>query len=591
MAGFQPAIKIIDAIEKIKSNEYLLPAFQREYVWDCEQIERLFDSLMRGYPISSMLFWKVKGENKSRWQFYKFLDKYREEYYTHNNKMDTARCNDFYAILDGQQRLTSIYIALCGNYDTHKKYAKWENVDNNFEIRDFYFNLTCSQKTKNSDIEYEFLWLDRSKTQEEIIYIDEFKQKWFKCKHILKIEEAFNLMQFLKSQGDSLTEKETKNLSDFHTLVFGTKDNTKINYYLEEDDDPDKAVNIFIRINSGGTHLDYSDILFSYAIANWQKKDARTEINRLVDYINQNLGFSITKDLILKAFLFLHHNTIKFQINSFDNGFIKAIENCWDKIKDSVLRSYELLKTFGLNKNTLTSNNAVLPIIYYIYHKNLSPKILDTISLEEERNTIKKYILRAIILKPFGGSADAVLASVRKVFKEDFDNEKFFDSEISLFPVQEIEKKYRYGLNIDNDYLEELMLCRKDSAEAFAILSLLYPNLDTKNNNFHKDHLHPVNSYSEYENYMKKQNIEYYDFKIYDSLPNLQLLSSNENESKSNKSLNEWVKKECKDKSDIFKVSFLRDHLIPDVNLDLENFEEFFERRKELLIAKLKEIL
>lgn len=591
MAGFQPAIKIIDAIEKIKSNEYLLPAFQREYVWDCEQIERLFDSLMRGYPISSMLFWKVKGENKSRWQFYKFLDKYREEYYTHNNKMDTARCNDFYAILDGQQRLTSIYIALCGNYDTHKKYAKWENVDNNFEIRDFYFNLTCSQKTKNSDIEYEFLWLDRSKTQEEIIYIDEFKQKWFKCKHILKIEEAFNLMQFLKSQGDSLTEKETKNLSDFHTLVFGTKDNTKINYYLEEDDDPDKAVNIFIRINSGGTHLDYSDILFSYAIVNWQKKDARTEINRLVDYINQNLGFSITKDLILKAFLFLHHNTIKFQINSFDNGFIKAIENCWDKIKDSVLRSYELLKTFGLNKNTLTSNNAVLPIIYYIYHKNLSPKILDTVSLEEERNTIKKYILRAIILKPFGGSADAVLASVRKVFKEDFDNEKFFDSEISLFPVQEIEKKYRYGLNIDNDYLEELMLCRKDSAEAFAILSLLYPNLDTKNNNFHKDHLHPVNSYSEYENYMKKQNIEYYDFKIYDSLPNLQLLSSNENESKSNKSLNEWVKKECKDKSDIFKVSFLRDHLIPDVNLDLENFEEFFERRKELLIAKLKEIL
>lgn len=95
MAGFQPAIKIIDAIEKIKSNEYLLPAFQREYVWDCEQIERLFDSLMRGYPISSMLFWKVKGENKSRWQFYKFLDKYREEYYTHNNKMDTARCNAF----------------------------------------------------------------------------------------------------------------------------------------------------------------------------------------------------------------------------------------------------------------------------------------------------------------------------------------------------------------------------------------------------------------------------------------------------------------------------------------------------------------
>ncbi|MBR2163346.1 MAG: DUF262 domain-containing protein [Campylobacter sp.] len=51
MAGFQPPINIIEAIERIKNNEYLLPAFQREYVWSQEQIERLFDSLMRGYPI------------------------------------------------------------------------------------------------------------------------------------------------------------------------------------------------------------------------------------------------------------------------------------------------------------------------------------------------------------------------------------------------------------------------------------------------------------------------------------------------------------------------------------------------------------
>ncbi|MGI0439519.1 DUF262 domain-containing protein [Helicobacter himalayensis] len=65
MAGFQPAITINDAMQKIKNNEYLLPAFQREYVWECWQIEELFDSLMRGYPISSVLFWEVRDESKS----------------------------------------------------------------------------------------------------------------------------------------------------------------------------------------------------------------------------------------------------------------------------------------------------------------------------------------------------------------------------------------------------------------------------------------------------------------------------------------------------------------------------------------------
>ena len=65
MAGFQSPITINEAMQKIKNNEYLLPAFQREYVWYAEQVETLFDSLMRDYPISSMLFWRVKDESKT----------------------------------------------------------------------------------------------------------------------------------------------------------------------------------------------------------------------------------------------------------------------------------------------------------------------------------------------------------------------------------------------------------------------------------------------------------------------------------------------------------------------------------------------
>jgi len=61
--SFQTPITIARAIENIQSNQYILPAIQREFVWSDEQIERLFDSLMRGYPIGSFLFWKIKPQN------------------------------------------------------------------------------------------------------------------------------------------------------------------------------------------------------------------------------------------------------------------------------------------------------------------------------------------------------------------------------------------------------------------------------------------------------------------------------------------------------------------------------------------------
>ena len=105
MAGFQTPITIAQAIEHIRKNEYLLPAFQRDFVWSAEQIEKLFDSLMKGFPISSMLFWKVKGETKTDFRFYRFLTNYVQYHKICNDSIPTDQVNDFHAILDGQQRL------------------------------------------------------------------------------------------------------------------------------------------------------------------------------------------------------------------------------------------------------------------------------------------------------------------------------------------------------------------------------------------------------------------------------------------------------------------------------------------------------
>ena len=55
-------ISIKQVIDKIDYSQYLLPAIQREFVWKSYHIELLFDSLMRNYPIGSLLMWKESGK-------------------------------------------------------------------------------------------------------------------------------------------------------------------------------------------------------------------------------------------------------------------------------------------------------------------------------------------------------------------------------------------------------------------------------------------------------------------------------------------------------------------------------------------------
>ncbi|RAX55983.1 hypothetical protein CCY97_01380 [Helicobacter sp. 10-6591] len=209
---------------------------------------------------------------------------------------------------------------------------------------------------------------------------------------------------------------------------------------------------------------------------------------------------------------------------------------------------------------------------------------------KDNRESIKKWLLRTIILKPFGRSGDAVLARMRRVFIKDFKqgSEKYFDSTIDTFPLDDIEKEANYRGDMNEEFLEDIIWnSRKNSPETFAILSLLYPHLDYKNNNFHIDHLHPESAYKAYKRLNEKRGLEVWEYRYYDSLPNLQMLDANENMSKNAMPLQEWVEKQCSND----KKGFLERHLIPDVDLSLESFNDFCEARKDLLVQKLKSIL
>ena len=129
--AYQTALTIESVIKDIDSKKYLLPSIQREFVWSTGQIEKLFDSLMRDYPINAFLFWKVPREKEAGIHvvhlLYEFLRDYHQKDNKHNPKANTNGTEDIIAILDGQQRMTSLYIALKGTYAYKMSYKRWDN--------------------------------------------------------------------------------------------------------------------------------------------------------------------------------------------------------------------------------------------------------------------------------------------------------------------------------------------------------------------------------------------------------------------------------------------------------------------------------
>lgn len=581
--SFQTPITIASALDKIDKNQYLLPAIQREFEWEHTRIEWLFDSIMRGYPISSFLFWNVSENTAKNYKFYKFINSYREFYKTHNEEFSTNGINSFQAILDGQQRLTSLYIGLKGSYAYKEYRKKWENTEYSIPTRHLYLNVTQPLTDDEEGRIYNFSFLKQDDTNLSELF-DYQNNYWFKVSKILNYNSASDLDDFIDNIDETIKEREKVKFAkkSIRQLRKSILEDKLINYFLEEEQSLDKALNIFIRINSGAKPLSFSDLLMSIAVANWEVKDARKEIHQLVDNIREK-GFNISKDLILKTYLYLYSRDIKFRVTNFSKQNAQKFEAEWEQIRNTILETFNLLKTFGFNEVTLTSKNAVLPIIYYLFHSKKYESFSNKTCYKEDRENIKNWLHKVLIKQVFGGTSDNTLSQIRKAFTEDFD-QYYLNQDIQQFPLGEILNLIKKDTAINQEFIEDLLNSQMENKYTFSILSLLYPNLDYKNNNFHKDHIHPATSFKD----LSLENKSKYDWYAYNSICNLQMLDANENMSKNGKSLIEWVDLETESKD---RVTFLKNHLIPNIDLELNNFDQYFQSRKSLLSTKILELL
>ena len=566
---------IKNLIKKIDNNEYVLPALQREFVWKPEQIERLFDSIMKGYPIGSFLFWNVQNENINKYEFYNILKEYHQRDARHNTKINISHKDSVTAILDGQQRITSIYIALKGTY-SYKIKGAWKNNDNAYPSRQLYLNIVSPNLDTNKDVQFDFRFL----TNEEA---EDFTEDtlWYPVSDILQFEvgEMFTVIAryqelYRKNLPNESVEKTSYIMNSLGTL-HQMMEKDILAYYEENSQEIDKVLDIFIRMNSGGTTLTYSDLLLSLATAKWQNLNAREEIYSLVDELNMiGNGFNFNKDNILKAALVLtDKKNIKFRASNFDKQTTNLIETNWEKTKKAISLAVNLLSNFGFNGDTLIANSVIIPVVYYLYKIDCPNNYLEADRYLNDRNKIKYFVQISLLKRIFGGTPDSILLKMRENMQdlsEGFPLSKLLkvrDTNKSLILTDE-----------DIDYL----LDTKIGKYSFTLLSVIFPAIDLKNK-FHQDHIFPS---SKYKNKKNLREIGYSEEEItfivehIDTIVNLQLLEGIPNTEKNNKYFDDWVLKRYNSNEEL--DYYLNRNLLNKVYKKNEFIQMYTDRKEEL---------
>lgn len=580
--AYETAITVADVVKSISANKYVLPSIQREYVWNTTQIETLFDSLMQGYPIGAFLFWEITKERIQNYDFYKFLKNYHEKNSIHNEKADLRGQESVTAVLDGQQRLTSIYIGLKGSYAYRLAYQR-KNNNNSYPVRKLYLNLVRVPSEGNVKYNFSFKVADDVKNSSE--------DYWFEVGDILNMDIT-DVSLYINENINFSDVRYTREQSNYALKTLTQLWNVinqsgTISYYKEKSEELDKVLNIFIRVNSGGTVLTYSDLLLSIASAQWDKYDAREEITSFVDAVNEiGDGFKINKDFVLKTALVLSDfSNIAFKVDNFNKQNMEKIENNWGIIKKAITQSVRLVASFGYSGETLSSNNALIPIAYYLMKIGLPENFAESRTTKKNRLIIKKWLIMSLLQRAFSGQPDNVLRPIREIIKNNSDNE---------FPLEQIINKFK-GTNksiqfSDEDIDDYLLKLNYGTREVLSTLMLLYPSLDFSNK-FHVDHMYPKSKFN--KKYLKKQGVP--DEKIgwyldeVNNIANLQLLPAYVNEEKQNSDFDSWFKEMNQTKEE--QIQYRTLNMMPEMDYSYDNFLSFVEYRRLILKEKLRQIL
>lgn len=578
--AFQTAITIKDALEHIQGRRYAMPAIQREFVWSTEQIEKLFDSLMQGYPIGAFLFWRVEPDTAKQYRWYSFMRDYHQRDGTHNEDFEPLDdVNTFTAVLDGQQRLTALNIGLRGSYAEKLPYYHFKNPKA-YPKKELYLNIAFELDDDESGARYEFRFLTTKDAER-----DGGRRKWFKAKDILDLPSLGSVNQYAKEHQlfENDSEAEVNRILLLRQAIF---ENPPISHYLETDQDLDRVLNIFIRTNSGGTELSNSDLLLSVATAQWQELDAREEVNLRTDQLNDiGEGFNFGRDFVLRAGVVLADiGDIAFQVRNFNRENMQRLEQSWDGIMSALHTSVALAHQFGLSGGRLDSQNALIPLAYYIHHGGFDEDFLERKANQHDRELMREWLFRTLLARAWSVASNSTLSRLRSAIREHGTDGFPSDQLAAVF------ESAGRSLEFDQDRLEEIVDTQY-SGRAFILLSMLFPGLRVSEVHFHMDHFFPRSRMSRGK--LVNEGIAWPEVHEIRSrmnrLPNLILLKNTENTSKGAAPPSEWMGSHFKSEPE--RQAFADFHDLGDVPEHVSGFVKWYDNRRERMLSKLGEII
>jgi hypothetical protein len=240
-------MKIRTLIDRIQTQDIVLPEFQREYVWRLDQVKELMVSLYKEYPIGSILIWEtqtppdLKGFNTT-------TQKQRGTYQV---------------ILDGQQRLTALYLLLKDNPPPFYKETEIEN-----DPRQLYFNLLTG----------EFRYY-----QVSVMSLD---KSWISVKDVFlgKINAAGIALETAADSNEEITRLVSIFSDNYQRLlIIAERDFPDLS--VPSTADVDDAIDVFDRVNSQGTKLTEAELALAHISGRWTtaRREMKVLINKLAE--------------------------------------------------------------------------------------------------------------------------------------------------------------------------------------------------------------------------------------------------------------------------------------------------------------------
>ena len=574
---------IKEALDSIASHGYVLPAIQREFVWRPEQVCNLFDSVMQGYPFGEFMFWRIDAENSGQYRWYDFVREYHQRDNPHCPELGTVYGKPLTAVLDGQQRLTAFNIGLRGSMAIKLPY-KWWNSSDAFPKRVLVLDLLAPPDPDEDGSRYVFEFVN-----EDRIGLKDTRL-WFKVSDIMSFSTenpAPDMLDWVSEQGLD-TERQRMAFRTLNRLHQAICVEPVVAYYEEKSQDIERVLNIFIRCNSGGTPLSYSNLLLSIAVSQWDTLDARSEVHGLVDDMNKvRAGLLFNADFVLKAGLMLTDiASVGFMVENFTHENMAILENNWPGIRQALLETVELVDSFGFDSRTIQATNSLLPVAYYLYKKG-APRDFETSDrFLTDRKVIRGWLTRSILKESgiWGSGLDTLLTALRGVIR---------NANGSEFPAGELRRVMaQRGKTLDfvEEEIEDLADMRLGDRRIFPLLTMLFPHLESRDGS-DIDHVFPKSRFT--PNRLKTACIADEQIEAFrdrcDRLANLQLLDRSVNNEKRVTLPAHWLQVHCPDS--LSRQNYCDRHLLGDVPGEIKGFTGYYEARRRRLRDRIADLV